>query len=79
MFVASSQQKFPVKELTTDGKEVIWDSKKGFILPSHVVSFAGVVYCQTIIRNEIYQSSPYIVAVVGKQKKKGLFWAGKCF
>ncbi|XP_067239768.1 vascular endothelial growth factor receptor 2 isoform X1 [Chanodichthys erythropterus] len=57
--------KYPVKELATDGKEVNWDSKRGFILPSHVVSYAGVVYCQTIIRNETYQSSPYIVAVVG--------------
>uniref|UniRef100_A0A671NEW6 receptor protein-tyrosine kinase n=1 Tax=Sinocyclocheilus anshuiensis TaxID=1608454 RepID=A0A671NEW6_9TELE len=57
--------KYPVKELATDGKDVIWDSKRGFILPSHVVSYAGVVYCQTIIRNETYQSSPYIVAVVG--------------
>uniref|UniRef100_A0A671LYU3 receptor protein-tyrosine kinase n=1 Tax=Sinocyclocheilus anshuiensis TaxID=1608454 RepID=A0A671LYU3_9TELE len=57
--------KYPVKELATDGKEVIWDSKRGFILPSHVVSYAGVVYCQTTIRNETYQSSPYIVAVVG--------------
>ncbi|RXN15192.1 vascular endothelial growth factor receptor 2 isoform X1 [Labeo rohita] len=59
------QQKYPIKELATDGKEVIWDSKRGFILPSHVVSYAGVVYCQTTIRNETFQSSPYIVAVVG--------------
>uniref|UniRef100_A0A8C1ZGG0 receptor protein-tyrosine kinase n=1 Tax=Cyprinus carpio TaxID=7962 RepID=A0A8C1ZGG0_CYPCA len=58
-------QKYPVKELATDGKDVIWDSKRGFVLPSHVVSYAGVVYCQTTIRNETYQSSPYIVAVVG--------------
>ncbi|TRY94944.1 hypothetical protein DNTS_013094 [Danionella cerebrum] len=57
--------KYPIKELPTDGKEVIWDSKRGFILPSHVVSYAGVVYCQTSIRNETFQSSPYIVAVVG--------------
>lgn len=79
MFVVSAQQKYPVKELTTDGIEVIWDSKKGFILPSHEVSYAGVVYCQTIIRNETYQSSPYIMAVVGKQKKKKKFiWAGEC-
>uniref|UniRef100_A0A9J8BIP6 receptor protein-tyrosine kinase n=1 Tax=Cyprinus carpio carpio TaxID=630221 RepID=A0A9J8BIP6_CYPCA len=56
---------FELKELATDGKDVIWDSKRGFVLPSHVVSYAGVVYCQTTIRNETYQSSPYIVAVVG--------------
>ncbi len=69
------QQKYPVKELATDGKEVIWDSKRGFILPSHVVSYAGVVYCQTTIRNETYQSLPYIVAVVGKQKKTKCLFA----
>lgn len=69
------QQKYPIKELATDGKEVIWDSKRGFILPSHVVSYAGVVYCQTTIRNETFQSSPYIVAVVGKQKKTKCFFA----
>lgn len=60
------EQKYPVKELVTDGKEVLWDSKRGFILDSHVVSYAGVVYCETIIQNETYQSSSYIVAVVGK-------------
>uniref|UniRef100_A0A673N708 receptor protein-tyrosine kinase n=1 Tax=Sinocyclocheilus rhinocerous TaxID=307959 RepID=A0A673N708_9TELE len=65
VFIQGMIFKYPVKELATDGKEVIWDSKRGFILPSHVVSYAGVVYCQTTIRNETYQSSPYIVAVVG--------------
>ncbi|KAA0708703.1 Vascular endothelial growth factor receptor 2 [Triplophysa tibetana] len=57
--------KYPVKELVPDGKEVLWDSKKGFIIQSHMVSYAGVVYCETIIQNETYQSSPYIMAVVG--------------
>ncbi len=73
------QQKYPVKELATDGKEVIWDSKRGFILPSHVVSYAGVVYCQTTIRNETYQSLPYIVAVVGKQKNKMFICMKFCY
>lgn len=45
---------------------MLWDSKKGFIIQSHMVSYAGVVYCETIIQNETYQSSPYIMAVVGK-------------
>nr|XP_055041614.1 vascular endothelial growth factor receptor 2 [Misgurnus anguillicaudatus] len=57
--------KYPVKERATDGKEVLWDSKRGFILDSHVVSYAGVVYCETVIQNETYHSSSYIVAVVG--------------
>ncbi|XP_072538762.1 vascular endothelial growth factor receptor 2 [Salminus brasiliensis] len=57
--------KYPVKELATDGKDVLWDSRRGFILPSHVISYAGVVFCQTRLQNETFQSSLYIVAVVG--------------
>lgn len=57
-----------MKELVTDGKDVFWDSKKGFLLPSHVISYAGVVYCQTRIQNETFQSLAYILAVVGKEK-----------
>ncbi|XP_066532939.1 vascular endothelial growth factor receptor 2 [Hoplias malabaricus] len=57
--------KYPMKELTTDGKDVFWDSKRGFILPSHVISYAGVVYCQTLLYNETFRSSLYIVAVLG--------------
>ncbi|KAG9331898.1 hypothetical protein JZ751_016636, partial [Albula glossodonta] len=57
--------KYPKKELFPDGKEVVWDSQKGFIVPSHLISYAGVVFCQTYINNETFQSSLYIVAVVG--------------
>uniref|UniRef100_A0AAR2KMC8 receptor protein-tyrosine kinase n=1 Tax=Pygocentrus nattereri TaxID=42514 RepID=A0AAR2KMC8_PYGNA len=57
--------KYPMKELATDGKDTFWDSKRGFILPSHVISYAGVVFCQTRLHNETFQSSLYIVAVVG--------------
>lgn len=57
-----------MKELVTDGKDVFWDSQKGFVLPSHVISYAGVVYCQTRIQNETFQSLAYILAVVGKEK-----------
>ncbi|KAI5090429.1 vascular endothelial growth factor receptor 2 precursor [Silurus meridionalis] len=57
--------KFPVKELVTDGKDVFWDSKRGFVLPSHLISHAVVVYCQTRIQNETFQSVAYVLAVVG--------------
>ncbi|KAL6486117.1 hypothetical protein MHYP_G00055090 [Metynnis hypsauchen] len=56
---------YPMKELATDGKDAFWDSRRGFILPSHVISYAGVVFCQTRLHNETFQSSLYIVAVVG--------------
>ncbi|TSN30195.1 Vascular endothelial growth factor receptor 2 [Bagarius yarrelli] len=57
--------KYPVKEVVTDGKDVFWDSKRGFVLPSHVISYAGVGYCQTHIQNETFQSMTYVLAVIG--------------
>uniref|UniRef100_A0A8C9SKK6 receptor protein-tyrosine kinase n=1 Tax=Scleropages formosus TaxID=113540 RepID=A0A8C9SKK6_SCLFO len=57
--------RFPKKELFPDGKEVRWDGRKGFSIPSHLISHAGVVFCQAHIGNETFQSSFYIAAVVG--------------
>lgn len=66
MFV-SVRQKYPNKELHPDGKETLWDARKGFTVPSHLISYAGVVFCQTCIGNETYKTPPYIIAVVGKE------------
>uniref|UniRef100_A0A673AZV4 receptor protein-tyrosine kinase n=1 Tax=Sphaeramia orbicularis TaxID=375764 RepID=A0A673AZV4_9TELE len=44
---------------------VLWDAKTGFTVPSHLISYAGVVFCQTRIGNETVKSPLYIVAVVG--------------
>ncbi|KAM9435384.1 vascular endothelial growth factor receptor 2 isoform 2-T2 [Clarias gariepinus] len=63
--VGKMMMKYPVKEQVPDGKDVFWDSKRGFVLPSHVISYAGVVYCQTRIQNETFQSTAYVLAVVG--------------
>ncbi|XP_056894551.1 vascular endothelial growth factor receptor 2 isoform X2 [Takifugu flavidus] len=57
--------KYPNKELHPDGKETLWDARKGFTVPSHLISYAGVVFCQTYIGNETYKSPLYIIAVVG--------------
>lgn len=62
-------QKYPNKELHPDGKDSLWDAKTGFTVPSHLISYAGVVSCQTHIGNETYRSPLYIVAVVGKMEK----------
>ncbi|KAK5614178.1 hypothetical protein CRENBAI_007836 [Crenichthys baileyi] len=56
---------YPIKEIHPDGKDSVWDPKKGFILPTHLISYAGVVSCQTRIKNETFKSPLYIVAVVG--------------
>ncbi|XP_047443321.1 vascular endothelial growth factor receptor 2 [Mugil cephalus] len=57
--------KYPVKELHPDGRESMWDAKIGFTVPTHLISYAGVVSCQTQIGNETFKSPLYIVAVVG--------------
>lgn len=61
-------QKYPIKELHPDGKDSVWDAKKGFTIPTHLISYAGVVSCQTRIGNETFKSPLYIVAVVGKME-----------
>ncbi|KAK3542298.1 hypothetical protein QTP86_021960, partial [Hemibagrus guttatus] len=57
--------KYPMKEVVPDGKDLFWDSRRGFVLPSHVISYAGVGYCQTHIQNETFQSMAYVLAVIG--------------
>ncbi|XP_070688229.1 vascular endothelial growth factor receptor 2 isoform X2 [Pempheris klunzingeri] len=56
---------YPNKELHPDGKDSLWDAKTGFTVPSHLISCAGYVSCQTRIGNETFKSPLYIVAVVG--------------
>lgn len=60
-------QKYPNKELHPDGKESLWDARTGFTVPSHLISYAGVVSCQTRLGNETFKSPLYIVAVVGEE------------
>ncbi|XP_056235032.1 vascular endothelial growth factor receptor 2 isoform X1 [Seriola aureovittata] len=57
--------KYPNKELHPDGRDSLWDAKTGFTIPSYLISYAGVVSCQTRIGNETFKSPLYIVAVVG--------------
>ncbi|XP_013889993.1 vascular endothelial growth factor receptor 2, partial [Austrofundulus limnaeus] len=57
--------KYPMKEIHPDGKDSVWDAKTGFTIPTHLISYAGVVSCQTRIGNETFNSPLYIVAVVG--------------
>ncbi|XP_058495150.1 vascular endothelial growth factor receptor 2 isoform X1 [Solea solea] len=57
--------KYPNKELHPNWKDSLWDAKTGYTLPSYLISYAGVVLCQTRIGNETFKSSLYIVAVVG--------------
>ncbi|KAM9763174.1 vascular endothelial growth factor receptor 2 isoform 1-T1 [Menidia menidia] len=57
--------KYPIRELHPDGKDSVWDARTGFTVPTHLISYAGVVSCQTRIGDETFKSPLYIVAVVG--------------
>ncbi|MGH0154255.1 UNVERIFIED_CONTAM: hypothetical protein FKN15_033628, partial [Acipenser sinensis] len=57
--------KYPGKVFVPDGKTIYWDSRRGFIIPSYLISYAGMVFCQTTIESEIYQSQLYMLTVVG--------------
>ncbi|XP_061680381.1 vascular endothelial growth factor receptor 2 isoform X3 [Syngnathoides biaculeatus] len=56
---------YPDKEFHPDGKDSLWDARTGFAIPSHLISYAGVVSCQTRIGEETFESPLYVVAVVG--------------
>ncbi|XP_076009360.1 vascular endothelial growth factor receptor 2 isoform X2 [Genypterus blacodes] len=56
---------YPKREHFPDGKDSQWEAKTGFTVPSYLISYAGVVFCQTCIGNETFKSRLYIVAVVG--------------
>ncbi|CAL8256237.1 unnamed protein product [Merluccius merluccius] len=57
--------KYPQKEHHPDGKDSVWEPRTGFAIPSHLISYAGVVFCQTCLAGELFKSPYYIVAVVG--------------
>ncbi|XP_061636703.1 vascular endothelial growth factor receptor 2 isoform X2 [Phyllopteryx taeniolatus] len=57
--------KYPNKEFHPDGKDATWDARTGFTIPSHLISYAGIVSCQTRIGDETFESPLYVVAVVG--------------
>uniref|UniRef100_A0A8C5CUV5 receptor protein-tyrosine kinase n=1 Tax=Gadus morhua TaxID=8049 RepID=A0A8C5CUV5_GADMO len=56
---------FPPKEYNANGKDSVWEARTGFTIPSQLIRFAGVVFCQTKLANQTFKSPYYIVAVVG--------------
>uniref|UniRef100_A0A8C9NZH6 Vascular endothelial growth factor receptor 2 n=1 Tax=Spermophilus dauricus TaxID=99837 RepID=A0A8C9NZH6_SPEDA len=57
--------RYPEKRFVPDGNRISWDSTKGFTIPSYMISYAGMVFCEAKINEETYQSIMYIVVVVG--------------
>nr|XP_014334700.1 PREDICTED: vascular endothelial growth factor receptor 2 [Bos mutus] len=57
--------RYPEKRFVPDGNRISWDSQKGFSIPSYMISYAGVVFCEAKINDESYQSIMYIIVVIG--------------
>ncbi|KAH0520213.1 Vascular endothelial growth factor receptor 2 [Microtus ochrogaster] len=57
--------RYPERRFVPDGNRITWDSETGFTIPSYMIGYAGMVFCEAKINNETYQSIIYIVVVVG--------------
>ncbi|XP_008046021.1 vascular endothelial growth factor receptor 2 [Carlito syrichta] len=57
--------RYPEKRFVPDGNRIFWDSRKGFTIPSYLISYAGMVFCEAKVNDESYQSIMYIVVVMG--------------
>ncbi|XP_006832106.1 PREDICTED: vascular endothelial growth factor receptor 1 [Chrysochloris asiatica] len=48
--------KFPPDDLIPDGKRIIWDSTKGFIITNATYKEIGLLICQTTVDGHLYQT-----------------------
>ncbi|KYO27409.1 vascular endothelial growth factor receptor 1 [Alligator mississippiensis] len=53
---AVTLKKIPLETLNPDGKTVVWDSTKGFIIPKATYKFIGLLSCETIIDGHKYST-----------------------
>ncbi|XP_066555062.1 vascular endothelial growth factor receptor 1 isoform X2 [Amia ocellicauda] len=51
--------KFPTEKLITDGTNIKWNSKQGFVIPSPLYRYIGLLSCETTVNGRLY-STKYI-------------------
>ncbi|XP_069495413.1 vascular endothelial growth factor receptor 1 [Ambystoma mexicanum] len=49
-------KKFLAETLIPDGKTVIWDSKKGFVIPKATFKFIGLLICEASINGHVHST-----------------------
>ncbi|XP_067419027.1 vascular endothelial growth factor receptor 1 isoform X3 [Emydura macquarii macquarii] len=54
--IAVTLKKIPLETLIPDGKTIIWDSTKGFIIPKATYKFIGLMSCETTIDGNKYST-----------------------
>lgn len=55
--------KYAENTFAPNGHSIQWDHKKGIIIPSGLLRFYDMVFCETIFNGQIYRSSDYIIVV----------------
>ncbi|XP_074842058.1 vascular endothelial growth factor receptor 1 isoform X2 [Carettochelys insculpta] len=54
--IAVTLKKIPRETLVPDGKTIIWDSTKGFVIPKATYRFIGLMSCETTINGHTYST-----------------------
>ncbi|CAM2118086.1 vascular endothelial growth factor receptor 3 [Caretta caretta] len=57
----------PSSIIYPDGRRVLWDNKKGMLVPTHLIRDSLFVQCETIIDKKLFRSNYFIVHVTGNE------------
>uniref|UniRef100_A0A8C0H3G0 Vascular endothelial growth factor receptor 3 n=1 Tax=Chelonoidis abingdonii TaxID=106734 RepID=A0A8C0H3G0_CHEAB len=57
----------PSSVIYPDGRRILWDNKKGMLVPTHLIRDSLFVQCETIIDKKLFRSNYFIVHVTGNE------------
>uniref|UniRef100_A0A452J0L7 Vascular endothelial growth factor receptor 3 n=1 Tax=Gopherus agassizii TaxID=38772 RepID=A0A452J0L7_9SAUR len=57
----------PSSIIYPDGRRILWDNKKGMLVPTHLIRDSLFVQCETIIDKKLFRSNYFIVHVTGNE------------
>uniref|UniRef100_A0A8C3SC50 Vascular endothelial growth factor receptor 3 n=1 Tax=Chelydra serpentina TaxID=8475 RepID=A0A8C3SC50_CHESE len=57
----------PSSVIYPDGRRVLWDNKKGMLVPTHLIRDSLFVQCETTIDKKLFRSNYFIVHVTGNE------------
>ncbi|XP_065412087.1 vascular endothelial growth factor receptor 3 isoform X4 [Chrysemys picta bellii] len=57
----------PSSVIYPDGRRILWDNKKGMLVPTHLIKDSLFVQCETIIDKKLFRSNYFIVHVTGNE------------
>uniref|UniRef100_A0A8C8VQA5 Vascular endothelial growth factor receptor 3 n=1 Tax=Pelusios castaneus TaxID=367368 RepID=A0A8C8VQA5_9SAUR len=57
----------PSSVIYPDGRRVLWDNKKGMLVPTHLIRDSLFIQCETIIDKKPFKSNFFIVHVTGNE------------